>query len=161
MPQHHQEKEDMWPGFIIICAIQLTFPIASQVNLSLISLERLHATLFPFMHCLIAKWVYIKIIVGSWPIVFTLAFVMASLPEEAFEYAWALVSLLTLLVLAVSYTIIIVNIERSNQSQHHGSIYTERKLTVTLSIVTGVSVLFFFLDFIFFYFILEVTYLLI
>ena len=84
---------------------------------------------------------FIKIIVGSWLIVFALAFVMASLSEEAFAYAWALVSLLTLLVLAGSYIIIIVNVQRSNHSQHHGSIHTERKLSVTLSIVTGVSVL--------------------
>ena len=119
-----QGKEDMRPGFII-WAIQLTFPIASQVNPSLISLERLHATLFPFRHCLIAKWVYIKIIVASWLIVFALTFVMAGLSEEAFAYAWALVSLLTLIVLAISYTIIIVNVQSSNHSQHHGSIHTE------------------------------------
>ena len=89
---------------------------------------------------MIAKWVYIKIIVGSWLIVFALAFVMASLSEDAFAYAWALVSLLILLVLAGSYIIIIVTVQRSNHSQHHGSIHTERKLSVTLSIVTGVSV---------------------
>ena len=47
-------------------AIELTFPIASQVNLSLISLERLHATRFPFKHCLITKQLYFKLIVGSW-----------------------------------------------------------------------------------------------
>ena len=46
---------------LILWAIRLTFPIASQVNLSLISLERLHATLFPFRHCLITKRLYFKI----------------------------------------------------------------------------------------------------
>ena len=62
-----------WPGFLI-WAINLTFPIASQVNLSLISLERLHATVFPFRHCLITKRLYFKIIIGSWLIIFALAF---------------------------------------------------------------------------------------
>ena len=71
----YQGRQDQRPDFII-WAIQLTFTIASQVNLSLISLERLHATLFPFRHCLITKWICIKIIVGSWLIVFALAFVM-------------------------------------------------------------------------------------
>ena len=56
---YHQRNEKdnnvcTWPGSII-CAIKTTFPIASQVNLSLISLERLHATLFPFRHCLITR----------------------------------------------------------------------------------------------------------
>ena len=122
-------------------AIQLAFPIASQVNLSLISLERLHATRFPFKHCLITKRLYLRIIVGSWLITFAIAFVMASLPKELFRYAWASFSLLTLLVLTVSYIIVIVNVQRNPHSQNHGSINMERKLSVTLFIVTAVSVL--------------------
>ena len=135
-----QRKKDMLPRFIIR-PIDLTFPIASQVNLSLISLERLHATLFPFRHCLITKRLYFKIIVGSWLIIFAIAFVMANLSKQAFQYAWASFSVLILVVLTVSYIIIIVNVRRSPHSQHHGSIHTERKLSVTLFIVTGVSVL--------------------
>jgi len=126
---------------VLIRGITLTFPIASQVNLSLISLERLHATLFPFRHCLIKKRLYFAIIVGSWLIIFAIAFVMANLSKQAFRYALASFSVLTLLVLTVSYVIIIVNVQRSPHSQHHGSIHTERKLSITLFIVTGVSVL--------------------
>ena len=40
--------------------------IASLVNLVLISLERLHSTLYPFRHCLVGKSVYYKIIIFSW-----------------------------------------------------------------------------------------------
>ena len=69
------DKDNTWPGFLI-CSIEFTFPIASQVNLSLISLERLHATLFPIRHCLITKWVYIKIMIASWLITLPLAIVM-------------------------------------------------------------------------------------
>ena len=76
----YQKDEDnsgfTWLGRII-WAVKLTFSTASQVNLSLISLERLHATLFPFRHCLITNWVYIKIIVSGWLVTFLLAFVMA------------------------------------------------------------------------------------
>ena len=130
-----------WQGSII-CAIRFTFPIASQVNLSLISLERLHATLFPFRHCLITRCVYFKIIITCWFTAFTLAFVMSILSqEEAFHYAWASFHAVTLLVLAVCYIIIIVNVQSNPHSQHRGSIHKEKKLSVTLLIVTGVSVL--------------------
>ena len=129
-----------WPGSII-CAIRTTFPIASQVNLSLISLERLHATLFPFRHCLITKCVYFKIIIACWFTAFTLAFVMSILSKEALTYAWVSFGTVTLLVLVVCYIIIIVNVESSPHSQHRGSIHKERKLSVTLLMVTGISVL--------------------
>ena len=44
-----------WKEFTISTS-SLIFFLASIVNLSLISLERLHATLFPYRHCLIEKW---------------------------------------------------------------------------------------------------------
>ena len=142
---YHQKNEKdnnacIAPGSII-CAIQLTFPIASQVNLSLISLEWLHATLFPFRHCLITRCVYVKIIIACWFTAFSLAFVMEILSQEASPYAWASFDAVTLLVLAVCYIIIIVNVQSNPHSQHRGSIHKERKLSVTLFIVTGVSVL--------------------
>ena len=46
-----------WQEFCIL-TFGMLFPGSSLVNLSLISLERLQATLFPFRHCLIGKWVY-------------------------------------------------------------------------------------------------------
>ena len=134
-------KQDCsWPG-LLFCALHVTFPIASQLNLSLISLERLHATLFPFRHCLITKCVYFKIIIANWLISFSLAFVMANLTQGAIPYAVGSFSVITLLVLTVSYIIIFVNVQSNPHSQHHGSIHQERKLSITLFIVTGVSVL--------------------
>ena len=67
-----------WPRFSLL-AFKLTFLRASPVNLSLISLERLHATLFPFKHCLLRKWFYFKIIIGSWFITLLLGSLMAGL----------------------------------------------------------------------------------
>jgi len=136
----NDSKHCTWPGSII-CAIISTFTIASQVNLSLISLERLHATLFPFRHCLITRCVYFKIIIASWFTSFTLAFVMIIASQPTFPYARASFSAVTLLVLAVCYIIIIVNVQSNPQSQHHGSVHKEKKLSVTLLIVTGASVL--------------------
>ena len=132
-----------WPGFII-WTFEFTFVIASQVNLFLISLERLHATLFPFRHCFISECIYIKIIVGSWFITFLLGSLMAGLylkETNGGPYVWASFNVLTLLVIAVSYIIIIVKVQRSPHSQHRGSANKEKKLSVTLLIVTGVSVL--------------------
>ena len=61
--------------------------------------------------------------------------------SDGVSYVWASFSILTLLVLMASYAIIILNVQSSPHSQHHGSIHTERKLSVTLLIVAGVSVL--------------------
>ena len=64
--QKRKEHYDLsWPGFLT-WTVKLTFIIASPMSLFLISLNRLHATLFPFRHCLIRKWCYFKIITGSW-----------------------------------------------------------------------------------------------
>ena len=123
---------------------QITFPIASQVNLRLICLDRLHATLFPFRHCLISKWFYFKVIISTWFIAFILASLVAGLfliNSDGGSYPWASFSILTILFLAVSYVIVILNVLKSPHSQNHGLIHTERKLSLTLFIVTGVSVL--------------------
>ncbi|XP_078367159.1 histamine H2 receptor-like [Oculina patagonica] len=143
---YHEKEEDFsftWKSFIIL-AFEVTFAVASQVNLCLISLDRLHSTLFPFRHCLIRKWVYFKIMIASWVISFLLACLMAGLilnESDAGSYVWALFGIVTLLVLTISYVIIILNVQRSPHSQNQGTILTERKLSVTLFIVTGVSVL--------------------
>ena len=133
-----------WPRFSLL-AFKLSFLIASPVNLSLISLERLHATLFPFKHCLLRKWVYFKIIIGSWFITLLLGSLMAGLylkePDTAFAYTWASFCVGTLLVLTLSYLIILLNVQKSPRSQNVRALQTERKLTITLLIVTGVSVL--------------------
>ena len=140
---YHKRKEDhdlTWPGFLS-WAVKLTFLIASPVNLSLISLERLHATLFPFRHCLISKWFYVKIIIGSWFITLLLASLMAGLylnePYSAFVYARTSFDVVNLLVLAVSYIIVFLNVQRSRHPKNVAALQAERKLSITLSIVTG------------------------
>ena len=139
------DGEFTWTGFITFAAL-VTFPLASQINLSVICLDRLHATVFPFRHCLLGRWVYCRIITGSWFITLAMGFLVAFLYISSsyaaeFSYLLASFTLLTLLVLTVSYSIVRVNVQRRPDSQNIGSIATERKLTVTLFIVTGVSVL--------------------
>ena len=120
------------------------FPLASLANLSLIFLERLHATLFPFRHCLIKKWFYFKAIIGSWMITLLLAFMMSvveGLDLELIPYAQARYTFLTLLIITVSYVIIIIKVKSNPPPQHFSALASERKLSVTLGIVTVVSIL--------------------
>ena len=129
---------------IVISTARVIFPLASEANLSLISLERLHATLFPFRHCLIEKWFYFKVIIGSWMITLLLAFMMSVLEELdliLIQNAIACYTVLALLIITVSYVIIIIKIKSNTPSQHSSAVASERKLSVTLSIVTVLSFL--------------------
>ena len=102
-----------WPRFIT-WAVKLTFIIASPMNLSLISLDRLHAILFPIRHCLITKWSYFRIIIGSWFIALLFGSLMAGLnmniSYSSFTYARTSFDVVNLLVLAVSYIVIFLNV---------------------------------------------------
>ena len=135
-------------GFSLREVIFLTsiniFPAASQANLSLISLERLHATLFPFRHCLIEKWLYFKVIIGSWMITLLLVFMMSVLGEldlVLIDYPRACYTFLTLLIITICNIIITIKVKSIPLPQHSSAIASERKLSVTLSIVTVVSIL--------------------
>ena len=120
--------------------------IASLGNLVLISLERLHATLYPFRHCLVGKSVYYKIIIFSWFGALTLACGlqisrMIDVPL-ADRYPWVIYICLTLAVLITSYVIIMSKFIRKAHVQQLGSVMSaERKLSVTLFIVSAASIL--------------------
>ena len=132
-----------WQEFSVLTS-GLIFPLASQANLSLISLERLHATLFPFRHCLIEKWLYFKVIIGSWMITLLMACMMAvleMLESATFPYAFLCYTCLTLLIITVSNVIITIKVKNNPLPHHFGAVASERKLSVTLSIVTVVSIL--------------------
>ena len=139
------EESVIWRNYITFAAL-VTFPFAAQSNLSLICLERLHATVFPFRHCLLGRWFYCRIITGSWIISSVMGFVVAHLLSEGsyaaeFSYLSASFTLFNTLVLTVSYSIVTISVQKSPQSQHRGTSAKEKKLTVTLFIVIGVSVL--------------------
>ena len=132
-----------WQKYIILTS-SFIFPLASQANLSLISLERLHATLIPFRHCLTEKWLYFKVIIGSWMITLLLASTMAVLKMlelDLTRYVFACYTFLTLFIITVSCVIIIIKVRSNPPPQHFSAAASERKLSVTLSIVTVVSIL--------------------
>ena len=108
-------------------------------------MERLHATLYPFRHCLIDKWTYYVIIFNCcWLVALLLAIVMAVLyhyAKVAHRYFWISHIGLTLLTLTISYVIIIVNVKSNPPPQPFGLLSSDRKLSVTLFMVTIASVL--------------------
>ena len=139
------EQAFSWQSFVYFTSRNL-FPAASLANISLISLERLHATLFPFRHCLIGRRVYLTTIFCSWLFSLTLSSVssllhlLASLATSL--YVNVSYIFLSLLILTVSYVIIISTVKTNPPSPNAGpALSKERKLTMTLFTVTAVSVL--------------------
>ena len=133
-----------WQSFVYLTLHEL-FVVASLANISLISLERLHATLFPFRHCLVGLRVYLTIILCSWSFTLTLSSVIVLFylrASPAFLYVLGSYTVLIVLILTLSNVIIISTVKNNPLSPNAGpALSTERKLTVTLLIVTVVSFL--------------------
>jgi len=126
---------------VIVISIFLTFFfIASFTNIAIIALERAHATFFPFRHRVLKKWVYLLIIAVVW-VTSVLVTIASEFPiHYAFSWITAFI-LISLLIICVSYTSIVIKVRCRAQPQHHGAASRERKLTMTLLIVTIVSLL--------------------
>ena len=119
------------------------FHVLSLCNLAAISIERLHATLFPFRHRFIKKWVYGVIILIIWLTCFGPQ-VAVQLVYTAFVLQIVYLSyvFIPLLVIFVAYVCIVIKLRCSRHPQHHGAAgLRERKLTRTLFIVTLGSLL--------------------
>ena len=139
------EQDLSWQSFLYF-TLRGLFLVASLANISLISLERLHATLFPFRHCLVGTGVYLATIFCSWLFSLTLSSVFSLLYFRAspasFLYVTAAYVFLCLLILTVSYSIIISTVKNNPHTPNAGTALSkERKLTVTLFTVTVVSFL--------------------
>ena len=113
--------------------------------MTVISLERLNATFWPFRHRTIKKSVYWVLIIAIW--LTTLLFCALTMKyhhaykEDYYHYAWGSFISICLLVICVSYVFIFVKLRFGNQPRHHGAANRERKLTVTLFTVTSLSLL--------------------
>ena len=139
-------KHFNWYAFLYL-TLETLFPAASLANLSLISLERLHATIYPFRHCLIREQVYFAVITLSWLLALLFAFIMAILVVLRAQltlgfYVFASYCFITVLIIIVSYVIIISNVKSSPQSHIFGSkLLAEKKLSITLFAMTVASFL--------------------
>ena len=124
----------------------LWFPVCSLTNMTVISLERLNATFWPFRHRTIKKSVYWVLIIAIWltALLFSCALIMIyyyTYKRDHYYYAWGSFISICLLVICVSYIFIFVKLRFGNQPRHHGAANRERKLTVTLFTVTSLSLL--------------------
>ena len=122
------------------------FLLTSLTNITVISLDRMHATFRPFRHRVIKKWVYGVTISVVWVLaaMISTAIMMLLLFDKEwshYQYLWPSYSLLCLFVICACYASIIVKICCGARPQHHGAARRQRKLTVTLLIMTIVSLL--------------------
>ena len=135
-----------WEGYMITWFIFYWFPLTSLTNITVISLDRMHATFRPFRHRVIKKWVYGVTISVVWVLaaMISTAIMMLLLFDKEwshYRYLWPSYSLLCLFVICACYASIIVKICCGARPQHHGAARRQRKLTVTLLIMTIVSLL--------------------
>ena len=143
---------NLWEDFVpvkltvYVAILSLLFPIASLTNISAISLERLHATFLPLRHRVMQKWIYGLIVAISWVtagLVSTGAVGLSRFKQESHYpyFKWNSFNLICLLIISVSYVSIVIKVRCGAQPRHHGAASRERKLTMTLFIVTFVSLL--------------------
>ena len=130
-----------WGKFIVMFLDNL-FTACSLLHLAMLSLERLHATLFPFSHCLMLDRVYFKAVVCIW----FLAVIPASaagtfflIEQQHSKYVWASLVIAVLFTVIVSYFIIALNVKRRAPPYSSGAVSSERKLTVTILVVIVLS----------------------
>jgi len=125
--------------------IRLTFVLCSLINITIISLERLHATVRPFRHRVVKKRVYRVIIALSYFIALLFSVISFCIParyslERPFNPTSSFTSA-CIIIIFFSYSAILIKVKCSPQPRHHVVTGMEGKLTVTLFIVTFVSLL--------------------
>ena len=143
-----------WPLILLVFfMIDTWVSLTSLTGIAVISLDRMHATFRPFRHRNTEKWVYGVTIAGVW-ILSAMIFIPSpiirlygNLHQQwqlvfAF-YLWLSYGLLCLFVIFVSYTSIALKFWCGTRPPSHGAANRQRKLTVTLFIMTIVSLLLF------------------
>ena len=133
-------------GYMITWFISCWFPLTSLTNITVISLERMHATFRPFRHRVIKKWVYGVTISVVWVLagMISTALFMLSLFDKEWshrQFLWQSYCWLCLSIICASNASVTVKICCGARPQHHGAARRQRKLTVTLLIMTIVSLL--------------------
>ena len=144
-------------GTRTVIQVLISLPYGSLINITSMALDRVHAMFFPFRHRVLKKWVYGLIIVVVWVTSGLTSVAIFTLPDLFEEIQYAFYLELTfisvcLLVICISYTSIAIKFRCGAQPQHHGAGSRERKLTMTLLIVTVVSLMVY-LPYVVFYFV--------
>ena len=134
------------PLYFAIYFLFYLFHLTSLTNIAMISLQQAHATFRPFKHRVIKKWVYGVAIAFVWVLAATVSPTLVSLTlfmkaRSHYFYLWQSYNCLCLFVICGSYTSIVVKFSCGARPPHHGAARRQRKLTVTLFIMTVVSLL--------------------
>ena len=140
-----------WQTFLVIVMIDIWLSLTSITGITVISLDRMHATFRPFKHRNIKKWAFGVIIAGVWTLT---AMILIPLPLISLQgnlhqqrqlvfplYLWRSYCCLCLIVICVSYTSIALKFRCGTRPPLHGVANRQRKLTVTLFIMNIVSLL--------------------
>ena len=134
---------DSGRSFYLRIAIAYLFLVCSLANVTAISLERVHATFWPFKHRVIKKRVYNVIIAATWITAGSMSLAYITLTEfkawSIYFYLWNSFNTICLSVICISYASIFVKVRYSSQGLHHSASTRERKLTATLFIITFLS----------------------
>ena len=145
----------LWPKWspvlFVLAMMDVWLPLTSVAGIAVISLERMHATFRPFRHRNIKKWAYGVTIAGVW-ILTTMILIplpLISLYGNLHQqwqllfpfYLWPSYCCLCLIVICVSYTSIALKFWCGTRPPSHGAANRQRKLTVTLFIMTIASLL--------------------
>ena len=135
----------------VLSVTKKLLPLTSVAGIAVISLDRMHATFRPFRHRNIKKWAYGVTIAGVWiltamiVIPFPLIRLYGNLQQQwqlVFpSYLWRSYCCLCLIVICVSYTSIALKFRCGTRPPSHGAANRQRKLTVTLFMMTIVSLL--------------------
>ena len=140
---------DLWKYNFKIYSLPLCnlFPVASLVNLAVVSLDRAHATFLPWKHRVIEKRVYgvaiaamCLITIAREVVVYVTynkigSHVAISVNNSSNLSYWSI----CLFIICVSYICIFIKVRFSSHPQHHGATDRERKITSTLVFVTLAS----------------------
>ena len=127
---------------IVVTNLNLFVDYASLVSLMVISLERMYATLWPVKHRALETRTYYVLIGLSWFVAFCLlsfGFVVVYVLTNLYAiYIQLSFIFFLILMTCVGYVSIWVKIKFGGNSQHHVTTSQDRKLTVSLFIVTAV-----------------------
>ena len=129
----------------IITVLFRLFLFGSLINITIIALERVHATFCPFKHRVLSKWVYRLIIAVVWVTsgLVTTAYILLTQLNKLYYGRYFDITFIAicLLIICVSYASIVIKVRCGAQPEHHGATSREGKLTTTLLIVTVISLL--------------------
>ena len=145
-------KREWQPILLVLIMIDIWLSLISEAGIAAISLDRMHATFRPFRHRNIKKWAYGVTIAGVWILT---ALILITFPliirygdwlQQQWQllfpfYLWLSCCCLCLVVICVSYTSIALKFWCGTRPPSHGAANRQRKLTVTLFIMTIVSLL--------------------